>query len=101
MSYEFGSILYRTPREMCDGIAEQWLSAGGTNKLPDMQEALDRLTDEQLADECIEGWGLDEPVDQGDDFPNPTCMQTREAERDDLVTAFQVLRDNLEERFAE
>lgn len=101
MSYEFGSMLYPNARAMCDAIAEQWLCAGGNNKLPEMRKALTHYTDEQLADECIEGWGLDEEVDQGDDFPNPTWMQARHATRDDLITAFQVLRNNLEERFSE
>lgn len=97
MTYEFGSSLYRNPREMCDAVAEQWLSAGGANDLADMLQFLNQMTDAQLADECIEGWGLNQPVDS-DDPESPTWLAARDTDRDDLITAFQVLRDNLDER---
>ena len=93
MTHEFQSILYRTSREMCDAIAKEWLSGGGANSRDDMVDALEKMTDEELADECIEGWGLSAPND-GDDPNGPSWMDARDATYDDLITAFQVLRDN-------
>lgn len=93
-NYEFGSSLYRNANEMVEAIVEQWLSANGKNDLLDQLEALRNLSDEQLADECIEGWGLEQPHDT-DEPGGPTWLAWREASRDDIVEAFGDIRKRL------
>lgn len=117
MAYEFQGSLYRTPRGMCDAIVEMWLCAHGKNKRADMLEALATMTNQQLADECIEGWGLDEeilgqwpcvpdlPLDEQPELIGKwrpiTWMEEREISRGDIVRAFGDLREDFDARFPE
>jgi len=57
--YEFQGTLYSSRREMLDAIATSWLSAGGLNDRVFIEESLAEMTARDLADEVIEGWGLD------------------------------------------
>lgn len=68
--YEFQSSLYRTQREMLDAIAEAWITAGGSNAAAEVAETLATTTDDALAAETIEGWGLDQRRD--DEIPAHT-----------------------------
>lgn len=90
-SYEFGGTLFRTPREMCRSIAEDWMTAGGHNPHRDIRKSLSD-SDEQLADECISGWGLNQPPE--DAWPNqaPTWMEQRGVDRADIIAAFADFR---------
>lgn len=96
MSYEFQSILYRTPSEMCQDIAWAWLSAGGTNTRQDMLGFLAEDTDESLADECIAGFGLDQKAVTRYEELDQTWMETREIDRDDIVAGFAWVRANFD-----
>jgi hypothetical protein len=92
MSYEFGGMLYRNSREMHIAIAKTWLSANGRSTRADMSEALATLTDDELADEAIDGWSLGEEDDDG--IARPTGFA-----RADLIAAFADLRTDFETHF--
>jgi hypothetical protein len=57
-SFQFMGRLYRNSAEMHAAIAEEWMSAGGSNSRADVREAFDRWSDEELADEVDEAWKL-------------------------------------------
>ncbi len=59
MSYEFQSMLYSSPKNVIDAVANEWLTAGGDNGDTAVREVIASWTDDALADECIEGWKLD------------------------------------------
>ena len=59
MSWTFQGIAYQTKRDYFAAIAQEWLSAGGANSRRYIREAFFDATDEELADEVIEGWSLD------------------------------------------
>lgn len=82
MSYEFHRMLHSTTFDMCDAIAQQWLSAGGEDHA-EMRKLLDTMTDEELAAECIEAWGLDQD----------NWMEDRDIAAGDIELAFDRLRD--------
>ena len=52
-------------------------------------DALAAFTDEQLAENCIRSWGLDQP--QGDEN-NITWFEANDANRGMLVSAFAKMR---------
>ena len=81
--YEFQATLHRNSREMHDAIAEEWLSAGGSNS---KEEILRLLTesDESLAAEAAMVFGLDA-------HPAFSRVSLREA--------FGRIRDDVETRF--
>lgn len=95
MSYEFQSTLFNTVSQMCNAIAGEWLSAGGSNGRDDIESALRDYTDDQLAAECMEGWGLDQEV--GDE--GQTWMESRGIDMDDLKAGFARVRSNPSEAF--
>jgi hypothetical protein len=59
MSWTFQGIAYQTKRDYYAAIAQEWLSAGGANSRRYIRETFFHATDEELADEVIEGWSLD------------------------------------------
>ena len=83
IEFEFQGALHRNSQQMHDAIAEEWLSAGGSNARGEMRELL-RLTDEQLTFGAIEGFGLH--IIAGFD-------------RRELFSAFLRLREQFDERF--
>lgn len=98
-TYDFQSVLYPNPRSLCDGIASEWLHAGGLNDDADIASALEQYSDEELADEAIENWGLSIIDDEElrwaevDEREPRTWMDEREIDRDMLVAAFDRFRD--------
>lgn len=85
--YEFQSVLYRTETEMLAAIAGEWISAGGQNTISDQHRFFIENTDEELAAECIDGWGLDVAGDG-----SPSHMEFNGYSLSDLARAFGGLR---------
>lgn len=81
MTYEFQSTLFKNARQMADAIADEWLSAGGSNNSDVQREFLNSHSDDQMADEAIEGWGL-----------SGEWAEKRNFEREHLIDAFSRLR---------
>ena len=88
--YEFGSALYRNQNEMTKAIAEEYITAHGSNSAEFVAEALCRMTDEALAADCIDGWGLDKADDYGDDVE--THMSFNGYDAGDLAAEFRKMR---------
>lgn len=94
-SNEFQGILYRSPREMCDGVADAWLTAGGLNDAVFIRDVLERTTADKLADEVIEAWGFglasenEEFAAEREERKAATWMDERGIDRDDIVAAFE------------
>ena len=59
MSWTFQGVAYRTARDYYAAIAHDWLSAGGLNSRQFVRETFAETSDDELADEVIEGWSLD------------------------------------------
>lgn len=85
--FEFQSTLFRNAAEMCDAIASEWLTAGGSNDAAFIAETLTEQTDAALAAEAISGWGLDAESDDGE-----TWMHARGIDASDIEAAFARLR---------
>jgi hypothetical protein len=83
MSWTFQGIAYQTKRDYYAAIAQEWLSAGGANSRRYIRETFFHATDEELADEVIEGWSLD--------------GQQPPFERDGLTQAFADYRKTVED----
>ena len=60
---EFAGTLYRTKYEMLDGIAYEYMTAGGLNSSEQIDEILEYISPEDAADEAIQGWELEEHMD--------------------------------------
>jgi len=91
MTYDFGNSLYRNHRDLTDAIASSWLWADGRNDPTFVAEALQGDSDLALAEECIQGWGLDQARDDFD--PHAQSHMTRCGyDRDDLIDAFHRFR---------
>ena len=82
MSWTFQGIPYQTKRDYYAAVAQDWLSAGGVNNRRYIRETFFDATDEELADEVIEGSCLDD--------------QQRPFERDGLTQAFADYRKTVE-----
>ena len=59
MSWTFQGIAYQTKRDYYAAVAQEGLSAGGANSRRYIRETSFDATDEELADEVIEGRSLD------------------------------------------
>ena len=59
MSWTFHGTAYQTKRDYYAAIAHDWLSAGGLNSRQFVRETFAETSDDELADEVIEGWSLD------------------------------------------
>ena len=69
MSWTFQGTAYQTKRDYYAAIARDWLSAGGLNSRQFVRETFAETSDDELADEVIEGWSLDgqqPPFDRDD-----------------------------------
>lgn len=90
---EFQNILFRNTREMLSAIAGEWISAGGMNDAEEQSAILAASTDEQLAADCMDGFGLNQS--SGDDFMGeamPSHAEFNEYTAADLARAFADLR---------
>ena len=92
--YEFAGRPYPNECEMLDAIAAQWMSADvWVDAAP--REILRWLTDDLLASECIDGWGLSlrspDPVDED----HPSHMDENDYTAADLALAFDRLRASM------
>lgn len=86
--YEFQSTAYRNADQMLVAIAGEWLSAGGMNDDDEHAKILATNTDDELAAECISGWGLDVTGYDGE----PSHMDFNGYTATDLAAAFHGLR---------
>jgi hypothetical protein len=82
MSWTFQGITYQTKRDYYAAIAREWLSGGGLNDRRFIRMTFAETSDDELADEVIEGWSLD-----GEQPP---------FERDGLTQAFAEYRHTVE-----
>jgi hypothetical protein len=82
MSWTFQGIAYQTKRDYCAAIALEWLSAGGLNDRRFVRETFARMSDDELADEAIEGWSF--------------AAEKAPFERDGLTQAFAEYRHTVE-----
>ncbi len=73
---EFQGTLFRCTRDLANGIAGEWITAGGLNTDADIRGFFASSTDESLADDCINGWGLD-----------AEWLGERDIDRSDIVAA--------------
>lgn len=90
---EFGGNLYRNIDSMLDGIAYEFMTAGGANNPAQIDDFLrDGMTAESAARECIEGWALD----HGDD--EQSHMKLNGYSEADLAGAMQDFIDNRPDR---
>jgi hypothetical protein len=89
MTFEFQNTLHRSARDLADAIAEAWLSANGANSRDTQVEALRTTSDEALAAEAIEGWGLDQTESEDSTL---TWMEAREIDASDIASGFAILR---------
>jgi hypothetical protein len=83
MAYEFAGSLYRNSSDYHAAIAEQWLSAGGTNGRNDMLATLSNCTDAEIASECGKAWEFD----------------SEEFDIDQLEAEIRDIRDRFDEHF--
>jgi hypothetical protein len=95
-SYEFQNTLFRTEAEMLNAVAGEWLSAGGMNDGETMRQFLAGYSDEELARECVEGWGLDLPESEDGE---ETWMEKRGVDQDDISDVFADMRANFDKHF--
>jgi len=58
MSWTFQGIAYQTKRDYYAAIAHEWLSAGGLNDRRSVRVTFAETSDDELADEVIEGWNF-------------------------------------------
>lgn len=99
MTYEFQNTLYRTPREVADAIAAEWLSAGGENGRITVEAELANNTDAELAEAAIDGWGLHEIYQHpAYYYEGQTWLEDRGLEPSDIERAFARLRAHWRER---
>lgn len=95
MKLEFQSMLFRTASDLCDAIAIEWLTAGGLNDEKYVAEALSDTSDDALALEVIQAWGLGltpEPSGLSEAEAAGTWLEQRGIDADDIARAFARLR---------
>ena len=86
---EFGSALYRGTNDMVKGIAQEWITAGGSWDDDMVASILCDFTDAELAAECVEGFDLDFI---GDDDRTESHMKFNGYGVDDLAAEFREMR---------
>jgi hypothetical protein len=89
--FEFGGCLYATRNKLLAAIAEEFMTAGGANSVETMLHDFPDQSDDELAGECIEGWGLDTPGEDDD----PSSMTRWGVTRTDIATAIGEFRRSL------
>jgi hypothetical protein len=77
-------------QERCLDLVRRWLSLYNADSCSFTIERFSDLTDEQLTDQCIARWGLDQV--QGDDN-NITWFEEHDADRFMLMRAFGIVRE--------
>lgn len=77
-------------QDRCLDLVRRWLSLCNPNSCDLAIEAFLGQTDEQLADQCIARWGLDQA--QGDDN-DLTWFEVHDADRMMLAQAFGIVRE--------
>lgn len=66
-TYEFQATLHRNLAEMLNHVAEAWITADGDADAEFVRSVLAEQTDEELAREAIDNWGLDQVADMPDE----------------------------------
>lgn len=82
MSWTFQGTAYQTKHDYYAAIAHEWLRAGGLHDRQSVRKTLAEASDDELADEAIEGWKF-----HGENPP---------FERDGLAQAFAEYRHTVE-----
>lgn len=85
--FKFQGMLFRDAAEMCDAIASEWLTAGGSHDAAFIAETLAEQSDAALAAEIISDWDMDAEGEDGQ-----TWMQAREIGASDIEAAFARIR---------
>ena len=95
-TYQFRSMLFRNSLEVAAAIAEAYLTACGMNSDSDIRGFFAESTDEEMADEAIERWGLLEIVNDNamryENVEPETWLESRGLDRAALVSAFANIR---------
>ena len=60
MSYRYGGCLYETRARRDLAMAEDWLRANGLNSFKEVAESFQFNTDEELADEVMKEWDVED-----------------------------------------
>lgn len=89
IEYEFSGILHRNEREMLDAIAERWITSDGSNDAAFVADYLKGASDLAIAQECIEGWGLNQIGDRPSVYEEmtPSHMGRNDYTSDELAQA--------------
>lgn len=107
--FEFSSTLYSTSNDMLGAIAANFLTAYGMNNWSEVTKFLVEDGADNLARECIEEWGLDQPTIEdydGEGNPQPvshmafngyTAEELADAIRDFAATRPDISEDDLTE----
>lgn len=90
MQYRWTDTAYPTLTAMLDAIAEAWITANGHAAPQEIARTFAELTDDGLAAECIEGWGL--AAGTGWNGEEPAHMERSDYTTADLAAAFARLR---------
>lgn len=89
---EFQSTLFSTTSQMLCAIAEAFLSANGSNSPEFQSEYMAQNTDDELAAQCIDGFGLDSIPSLPEDSEK-SHMEFNDYTEADLAKAFAAMRD--------
>lgn len=107
--FEFSSTLHSTSNDMLGAIAANFLTAYGMNNWSEVTRFLVEDGADNLARECIEEWGLDQPTIEhydGEGNPQPvshmafngyTAEELADAIRDFAATRPDISEDDLTE----
>ena len=89
---EFAGCLYNNRTALLAAVAETWLTASGGNSAAEILAMPE--SDEALAAECVEGWGLDQPRDQ-DDAESESQLERWDVSEAELAAAMGEYRASL------
>lgn len=98
MSFEFQGCLYPSRGYMLDVLAEEWITAHGHNSHRDEIKMVLQNTDQHIAEECIQLWGLDQRIDDGFGNTQPSHMEKNRYTVEDLVEAIARFREKFNNR---
>ena len=88
--YEYNNVVCRTLDDMLDVMIDRWLTSCGDTPRNEVLKILDEKTDEELANELIYDYELDDPYYE-DHFGKEDClshMEKHKYTKDDLIKAF-------------
>lgn len=63
-SYQLGSLLLDSREKYLRALCESWMYADGLNNEEEVKDFFNHRTDEQLVDELIDAWDIDESIDK-------------------------------------